>query len=115
MARVFNALEWRRTRLRGAVNRVKKPGNNARSFECDLRLRFRHRLVLTSLKTGDDLRRVRGYHKPRSRIVGSYRRAAVGGRWLGPHPRYRKSARARFVGMLSVTPNAWRLDIYRKM
>ena len=114
MRRVFNALELRRTFLRGAVQSVNKP-NNHHPFECDLRLRYRGRLVLTSLKTSRHLKKAEGYHPPGSRVLGNYHRAAEGGTWVGPHPQRGKFSHARYVGTLSVSPNAWRFTIYRRM
>jgi hypothetical protein len=112
MRRVFRALPWYRCQLRGAICVVKKP--STRNFECDIRMRYRGRLVLTSLKTGQDLRRVKSYHKAGSRILKNYRAAAAGGRWQGPHPRHGKRSFARYVGALSVTPHQWCLQIYRR-
>ena len=113
MRHVFNALELRHTKLRGAVQKVTRP-HNGHWFECDLRLRYRSLLVLTSLKTGSDLRRAENRHLPGSDELERYHEAAGGGTWQGPHPQHGKGSDAGYVGRLSVSPSAWRMTIYRR-
>ena len=121
MQSVFNALAWRHVTLRSAVNRCRLASGEW--LEIDLRLRFRKRLALVSLKTSHDMRKAtRGF----GGTLALAREAARAGTWRGPRPRYGKPANAKLYGGLAVSfgkagggrwpeqGGAWRLQLFNR-